>query len=189
MAPGVALPRRTQRRNRVARCAGPTQGLVPPKILPCCCNDTGIPPPPCLRHPQRRKPAEAQMYGSVAPDFRPHGFRPHGFRPPANYRPERFDAAAGERYAEIVVLPVRAAAATDSGTSGQHGSFELQLLGGFRLTGDSGLVDVGRTGQRLLAMLACRGRQATRAQIAHALWPDTTTTDRAHANLRTALYR
>ena len=129
------------------------------------------------------------MYGSVAPDFRPHGFRPHGFRPPANYRPERFDAAAGERYAEIVVLPVRAAAATDSGTSGQHGSFELQLLGGFRLTGDGGLVDVGRTGQRLLAMLACRGRQATRAQIAHALWPDTTTTDRAHANLRTALYR
>jgi DNA-binding SARP family transcriptional activator len=36
--------------------------------------------------------------------------------------------------------------------------------------------------------VACRGRQATRTQIAHALWPDSTS-DRAHANLRTALYR
>jgi DNA-binding SARP family transcriptional activator len=40
----------------------------------------------------------------------------------------------------------------------------------------------------VLAAVACRGRQATRSQVAHALWPDTTS-ERAHANLRTALYR
>jgi len=65
---------------------------------------------------------------------------------------------------------------------------ELNLLGGFRLLVAGAPAQVGRTGQRLLAVLACRGRQATRTQVAHALWPDTTSA-RAHANLRTALYR
>lgn len=67
-------------------------------------------------------------------------------------------------------------------------TIELNLLGGFRLVVDGELVQVGMTGQRLLAALACRGRQATRRQIAHTLWPDVTSA-RAHANLRTALYR
>jgi DNA-binding SARP family transcriptional activator len=65
---------------------------------------------------------------------------------------------------------------------------ELALLGGFRLVVDGEMVQLGVTGQRLVALLACRGRQATRSQIATALWPDTTT-ERAHGNLRTALYR
>src|SRR5262249_47505275 len=118
------------------------------------------------------------MYGSVAP----------GSRPQTNHRPERSVAVAGERYAEIVTLPVRTPISARSGANGRRGSFELQLLGGFRLTSNGELVDVGRIGQRLLAVLAFRGRQATRSQIAHALWPDTVT-ERAHANLRTALYR
>lgn len=65
---------------------------------------------------------------------------------------------------------------------------QLHLLGGFRLLVDGDLVNLGITGQRLLSVLACRGRQATRAQIANALWPDVTS-ERALANLRTALYR
>jgi DNA-binding SARP family transcriptional activator len=65
---------------------------------------------------------------------------------------------------------------------------QLHVLGGFRLLVDGELVNVGTTGQRLLAVVACRGRQATRSQVAQALWPDTPS-DRALANLRTALYR
>jgi DNA-binding SARP family transcriptional activator len=49
-------------------------------------------------------------------------------------------------------------------------------------------VHVGRTGQRLLAAIACRGRQATRGQVAYALWPQASS-ERAHANLRAALSR
>jgi DNA-binding SARP family transcriptional activator len=72
--------------------------------------------------------------------------------------------------------------------NGDRRTVELHLLGGFRLLIGGELVHVGKTGERLLAVVACRGRQATRSQIAHALWPDTTSS-RAHANLRTALYR
>ena len=65
---------------------------------------------------------------------------------------------------------------------------ELCLLGGFRLVVGGEFVHVGRTGERVLAAVACRGRQVSRAQVASALWPDVTSA-RAHANLRTALYR
>jgi DNA-binding SARP family transcriptional activator len=127
------------------------------------------------------------MYGATAPLSRQR--TQHGPRPVLT--PE----ASGKRLAEIVTLPVRTAspmhnaeAAYQALRNEQPGSAELQLLGGFRLAVGGRLVDVGRTGQRLLAVVACRGRQATRSQIAHALWPDTAS-DRAHANLRTALYR
>ena len=79
-------------------------------------------------------------------------------------------------------------AAAPAGQAGNHPTIGLRLLGGFRLLVNGDLVQVGRTGQRLLAVLACRGRHATRSQIAQELWPDTTS-GRAHANLRTALYR
>ncbi len=87
--------------------------------------------------------------------------------------------------ATVVALP--GAFAAPAGRPDGH-VIELHLLGGFRLLVDGVLVPVGATGQRLLAALACRGRQATRSQIAHTLWPDTTSA-RSHANLRTALYR
>lgn len=96
------------------------------------------------------------------------------------------------RPGRVVPLPTRHVgappAAQPSGQGGEWRTIELHLLGGFRLLIGGELVHVGKTGERLLAVVACRGRQATRSQIAHALWPDTTSS-RAHANLRTALYR
>jgi DNA-binding SARP family transcriptional activator len=90
--------------------------------------------------------------------------------------------------AQVIPLPNRGADTAPSVHTEQRRSIELHLLGGFRLVTGGELVNLGRTGERLLAVVACRGRQATRSQIAHALWPDTTS-ERAHANLRTALYR
>lgn len=88
----------------------------------------------------------------------------------------------------LLALPTRTAETTPLVQAGHRHPVELHLLGGFRLLVGGELANVGRTGQRVLAAVACRGRQATRSQIAHALWPDTTS-ERAHANLRTALYR
>ncbi|MDS0134505.1 MULTISPECIES: BTAD domain-containing putative transcriptional regulator [unclassified Amycolatopsis] len=65
---------------------------------------------------------------------------------------------------------------------------ELSLLGGFRLVLRGELVDVSTTGQRLVAVLVCHSGSVARRQIAHLLWPDATTA-RAHANLRTVIYR
>jgi DNA-binding SARP family transcriptional activator len=97
-----------------------------------------------------------------------------------------------ERHAEVLHLPTRNAGLPSprhpSARDDSARTVDLCLLGGFRLLVGGELVQVGQTGQRLLAVLACRGRQAGRGQIAHALWPDTTSA-RAHANLRTALYR
>jgi DNA-binding SARP family transcriptional activator len=76
-------------------------------------------------------------------------------------------------------------------TSGRESSLpgaRLTLLGAYGLTVGGELVEVSLTGQRLTALLACRGRQATRQQVANALWPDSTS-QRALANLRTALHR
>lgn len=96
-----------------------------------------------------------------------------------------------DRHAEVVPFPTRTLATPavhqPSDRNGDR-TIELNLLGGFRLLVGGELVPVGRTSQRLLAVIACRGRQVSRSQIAHTLWPDTTSA-RAHANLRTALYR
>ena len=67
-------------------------------------------------------------------------------------------------------------------------ALQLDLLGGFRLLVGGEPARIGSTGERVLAVIACRGRQASRRQVAQALWPDATT-DRAMANLRTVLYR
>ena len=80
------------------------------------------------------------------------------------------------------VVPLRAPdPATTAGT-------RLNVLGGFSLLVDGELVEVSTTGQRLMGLLACRGRQATRSQVAYVLWPDSTN-QRALANLRTSLHR
>jgi DNA-binding SARP family transcriptional activator len=65
---------------------------------------------------------------------------------------------------------------------------ELTLLGGFRLVLRGQLLDVSTTGQRLVAVLVCHSGSVARRQIAHLLWPDATSA-RAHANLRTVIYR
>jgi DNA-binding SARP family transcriptional activator len=90
-----------------------------------------------------------------------------------------------QRQGVIVALPGRAIAVA---RREQGRPVELHLLGGFRLTVGGAPVVIGPTGQRLLALLACRGRQVSKAAIAHVLWPHKTST-RAQATLRTALYR
>jgi DNA-binding SARP family transcriptional activator len=64
----------------------------------------------------------------------------------------------------------------------------LTLLGGFHLHLDGHPVPLGPSAQRLLALLVCLGRRAPRSTVAQLLWPDNSSS-RAHANLRTTLYR
>ena len=85
-------------------------------------------------------------------------------------------------------------------TGGGHGAMgstvTITLADGRRFERhvDSGLLEAGElvqvslTGQRLLALLACRSGSLVRSQIAHILWPDTINA-RAAASLRTTLYR
>jgi DNA-binding SARP family transcriptional activator len=65
--------------------------------------------------------------------------------------------------------------------------FEIDLLGGFTLRVCGKAVTVGHTGQRLLALLALRGR-STRTSAAYNLWPQTPQTA-ALARLRTTIWR
>ena len=88
----------------------------------------------------------------------------------------------------VLSFPSRSAGPVAPGPAGRGPAAELTLLGGFALSVDGALVSVGSSGERVLAVLACRGRQASRSQIASALWPEVTG-ERALANLRTALYR
>ena len=95
--------------------------------------------------------------------------------------------ASPAREADIIAFPTWSAA--PSPAPGQRSTaVELHLLGGFRLLVGGELVRVGSSGERLLAAIACAGRQASRSHLARALWPDATT-DRALATLRTVLYR
>ncbi|MCL3859681.1 BTAD domain-containing putative transcriptional regulator [Actinotalea sp. K2] len=63
----------------------------------------------------------------------------------------------------------------------------VTLLGGFRLTVDGGPVSVPASTQRIIALLALRGRYG-RSRLAGTLWPETTEL-RALASLRTAIWR
>jgi DNA-binding SARP family transcriptional activator len=63
----------------------------------------------------------------------------------------------------------------------------VTLLGGFRLTLDEHEVTVPASTQRIIALVALRGR-CGRSQLAGLLWPETTEL-RAHARLRTAIWR
>ena len=93
---------------------------------------------------------------------------------------------AEQRIARIVRHPEPGQPIDDSPESANQ--VELNLLGGFRLLEAGELVQVSLTGQRLLALLACRSGSLVRSQIAHILWPDTINA-RAAASLRTTLYR
>jgi DNA-binding SARP family transcriptional activator len=63
----------------------------------------------------------------------------------------------------------------------------LALLGGFRLTVGDLLVELPAGTQRLVALLALRGR-VSRSRLAGTLWPETTE-HRALASLRTGIWR
>lgn len=63
----------------------------------------------------------------------------------------------------------------------------LTLLGGFALTVDEEFVELPTGAQRLVALLALRGR-LSRSRLAGTLWPETTE-HRALASLRTGIWR
>jgi DNA-binding SARP family transcriptional activator len=65
---------------------------------------------------------------------------------------------------------------------------ELFLLDTFALRGRGQPLQIGASGERLLALLALHGRQASRRTVAGKLWPEKPD-DRAAGNLRSVLWR
>lgn len=64
----------------------------------------------------------------------------------------------------------------------------LALIGGFRLAQGGREFRIAVSGQRLIALLALKGRPVGRLHVAGILWPDCST-ERSLADLRTALWR
>lgn len=67
------------------------------------------------------------------------------------------------------------------------GEWHLRLLGGFRLSGDNGPLNIPRAAQRILAFLALAGERDCR-YVANMLWPDGSEIH-ALGSLRSALWR
>jgi DNA-binding SARP family transcriptional activator len=78
--------------------------------------------------------------------------------------------------------------ATESPSLRQEGSFELRLLDGFELVVAGEPVALPTSCQRLLAFLALQEKPVQRSYVAGTLWTDSPE-QRAHANLRSALWR
>lgn len=72
--------------------------------------------------------------------------------------------------------------------SGIAFNYCIQLLGGFDVTRGGCSVPLGPSGERLVALLACRAGPLSRHLAAGLLWPDRPES-RANANLRSAVYR
>jgi hypothetical protein len=68
------------------------------------------------------------------------------------------------------------------------GGLRLQLLGGFEFLLDECPLRLPLSAQRVVAFLALHPRPVQRIYVASNLWPDSTE-ERAHASLRTALWR
>ena len=64
----------------------------------------------------------------------------------------------------------------------------LGLLNGFELVSDGSLIALPLSAQRLVALLALHNRPLLRSFVAGTLWLDTSE-ERAHANLRSMLWR
>jgi DNA-binding SARP family transcriptional activator len=74
------------------------------------------------------------------------------------------------------------------GSGAPQARLRLALIGGFVLRRDSEELRVAASGQRLIALLALKGRPVGRQQVAGLLWPDYPA-ERSLADLRTALWR
>jgi DNA-binding SARP family transcriptional activator len=66
--------------------------------------------------------------------------------------------------------------------------YSLRLFGGFEMRAESHILDIPLSARRLLGFLALHDRPLPRCYVADTLWPDTGEA-KAHANLRTALWR
>jgi len=75
----------------------------------------------------------------------------------------------------------------DAGAPREGPRFQVRLLAGFHLEQDGQTLRTPHSVRRLIAFLGVRGR-SSRAEIAGTLWPDVPEA-RAHASLRTALWR
>ena len=73
-------------------------------------------------------------------------------------------------------------------TRTEAGGSRVPLVGGFQLVEGEAQVALAEGSQRLLALLALRGRPVKRLLVAGTLWPDVTER-RAYASLRSALTR
>jgi DNA-binding SARP family transcriptional activator len=71
---------------------------------------------------------------------------------------------------------------------GSQDGFTVQVLGGFTLSWEDGVLTIPRAPQRLLAFLALQGGMVNRAAVAGTLWPDASE-GRAYSNLRSVLTR
>lgn len=71
---------------------------------------------------------------------------------------------------------------------GVNAAARLTLLDAFELAYDGASIAIPMSAQRLLAFLALHPRPLLRPFVAGTLWPDTTE-ERAHASLRSALWR
>lgn len=67
-------------------------------------------------------------------------------------------------------------------------AFALHLFGGFELRDGGALVELSTSSRRMLSLLALHQRPLSRGFVADMMWPDVTE-GRAHANLRTTLWR
>lgn len=72
--------------------------------------------------------------------------------------------------------------------SGVATRLKLALLRGFELAFDGRRVDLSPSSERLVAFVGIHSRPLRRNFVSGSLWPDATT-DRANANLRSALWR
>jgi DNA-binding SARP family transcriptional activator len=83
---------------------------------------------------------------------------------------------------------VARAVRTEPGDVGHDQPMRLALLGGFALLKGTEEVSLPLSAQRLVALLALRGRPLSRAYLAGVLWPGYSV-KRSMADLRTALWR
>ncbi|WP_219414416.1 AfsR/SARP family transcriptional regulator [Pseudonocardia nigra] len=88
---------------------------------------------------------------------------------------------------DSVVVDLEASRRRRTRNRGPDPALALTLLGGFALEVADEVVDVPAGAQRLVALLALRGR-TSRSRLAGTLWPETTE-HRALASLRTAIWR
>jgi DNA-binding SARP family transcriptional activator len=92
----------------------------------------------------------------------------------------------GAKAKAVVAPPLQQTTAADG--SAPAADLRVGLLGKFELTSNGESVEIPTSAQRLLALLALKGRQLPRAVVAGQLWSEATE-DQSQSSLRSALWR